>query len=262
MQPMNNKRFFSKLLPCLLLLMLAGVRLSAQADEDENRPQQFDVLKVNVTQFAINEARILYEFQIGERASLEFGAGYIYPNINWFERGGRQMLATGGGVYFAFRKYFVRKSVFYQPKILSYISPVLFYRFTSYEDEWLLFPGSSPQTSECERFSENINHIGLVIRMGWQTRVGRAVLDFYGGLGFKWQPSTLTSTAINDSSIVCEVISTTDFSTHTIKESPLNVVLNAGVKIGLRRDNRERNYKKRDDFDPIRKDDPQSPPKF
>lgn len=245
----------------LLLLLLGASPLSAQKTDDD-RPQQLDILKINVGQFFINEARIMYEMQLRPKSSLEFGLGYIYKNAAWFEQGGRPMLAQGAGAYLGFRKYFVRKSIFYQPKILSYFSPMVFYRYSTYKDEWLFFPGGSPETSECERFSERINQLGIVFRIGWQTRVGRVALDMYGGLGFKWQPSVRTSTAFNDSTDVCEIIPSSDLTHFSIKESPVNVVLNAGVKIGLRRDNRERNYKIKEDENPLKEDQPEGPPKF
>lgn len=245
----------------LLVFILGASPLAAQKSDDD-RPHQLDILKINVGQFFINEARIMYEMQLRPKSSLEFGVGYIYKNARWFEQGGRPMLAEGAGAYLGFRKYFVRKSIFYQPKILSYFSPMVFYRFTSYDDEWLLFPGGSEITSECERFSERIHQLGILFRIGWQTRVGRVALDMYGGLGFKWQPSVRTSTAFNDSTIVCEVLPTTDLTHFSVSESPVNVVLNAGVKIGLRRSNRERNYKIKEDDNPLKEDQPESPPSF
>jgi hypothetical protein len=258
---MNIKNPMRFILLSLALMVLGSQLLPAQ-QADDDRPHQLDILKINVFQFFVNEARVMYEMQIRPKTSLEFGLGYIYKNGFWYKQGGRPMLATGGAVYVGLRNYFVRKTIFYQPKILSYIEPMLFYRYSTYKDEWLLFPGGLPQFSECERFSGKIHQLGLVFRVGWQTRVGRAALDMYGGLGFKWQPTVRTSTAFNDSTDVCEVLPTTDFSTYEIRLSPVNVVLNAGVKVGLRRKNRERNYQIKEEKDPVKEGTPDSPPRF
>lgn len=247
----------------LTLLLTAGVVVGQEAESKDERPDQFDIFKINVGQFFVNEARILYEMQVRPKGSVEFGLGFLYKNSFWFDQGGREMLSTGGAVYLGYRQYFVRKSVFYEPKILSYFSPMVFYRYSGYNDEWLLFPGGGEVDSQCERFNERIHQLGIVMRIGWQTRVGRLAVDMYGGLGFKWRPSTVTSTALNDSSMVCEIVPTTQFREVIEQENPVNVVLNAGVKIGIRRNNRERNFRIREkEVDPIREDLPDSPPEF
>ena len=226
--------------------------------EEKERPDQFDVFKVNLGQFAVNEARFLYEMQIGPSSSLEFGVGYIYPNPFWFERSTEAILASGFGIYAAFRKYRILNRYFSTPPFRSYFSPTVFYRNSSYEGEWLLFEGPSPELSECGRYNQSFHQMGTSIRFGWQTTQGRLVADFYAGLGIKFISSKLTQTAINRETNVCEELPTTD---HTIVTEDLfdtNIIIQGGVKIGIRRNNRDRNFKSRDN-QPVQEEDAPPP---
>jgi hypothetical protein len=224
------------------------------------KPNQSDVLKIDLLQVGVNEVRVLYEHQIGKHSSLEFGAGMIYKNAFWFPYGGRPMFASGGGVYFAFRRYMDKKKYFSEPKLRSYFSPMVFYRYSSYQNQWLALESAGP-IHPCELISENIHQAAIVLRFGWQTDHGRLALDFYTGLGFKFTPSTLTLVAITEECEVCEVNSTTTLSGESEKLYPTNVIFNGGVKLGIRRNNKERHY---DEVAPMTEPgpDPETPPKF
>ena len=236
---------FSNWLFSICFCLLAFSALGQNADEDAEKPNQLDVFKVNVLQLAINEARLSYEMEIRPHQSLEFGAGYIYPNQFWFAQGDRPLLATGGGVYFSYRKYRVPKRYFSAPFFTSYVSPLLFYRYSAYENEWLLFQGPSPETSECAQYSERFQQLGLVIRLGGQTTQGRLVMDMYTGIGVKYIPSTLTQHVYNAETDICEIIPTSDLNEEVTQIQDFQVIFNAGLKLGLRRKNRERSYEER-----------------
>ncbi len=216
------------------------------SDQEKERPNQFDVFKINVGQFAINEARLHYEMQIGPATSIEFGVGYIYPNSFWFERSSEAVLASGFGLYASFRKYRILNRYFSTPAFRPYFSPTVFYRNSSYQDEWFLFAGSTPELSECGRYSQTFHQIGTAVRFGWQTTQGRLVADLYAGLGVKFISSRLTQTAINRESDVCDVIDITDFTVINEDIFDTNIIVQAGVKFGIRRNNRDRTYKNRE----------------
>lgn len=254
-------KFLPKWLCSICFCLLAFSVPGQNAEEEAEKPDQLDVFKLNVLQLAINEARLSYEMQIRPYQSLEFGAGYIYPNQFWFAQGDRPLLASGGGVYFSYRKYRAPKRYFSAPFFTSYISPLLFYRYSAYQDEWLLFQGPNPQSSECAQFSESIQQLGLVIRLGGQTTQGRLVMDIYTGIGVKYMPSTLTQHVYNAETDICEIIPTSDLTEVVSNIEDFQVVFNAGLKLGLRRNNRERNYQDRGNGAPM---DPQddAPPAY
>lgn len=236
-----NYRLLHKLILLPILFLGLSPLLLAQND-DKQKPNQLDVLKVNLTQIAVNEVRVLYEMELRPATSLEIGLGYIYPNRLWFAQGDTPTLATGGGVYFGFRKYRTAKRFFSTPFMRSYFSPVVFARYSTYEREWLLFQGPSAQLSECAQFSERITQLGTAIRFGGQTTQGRFVLDAYTGIGVKYMPSRVTQHALNEMTEACEVLPTTDLTEIVTNTSEVQVIFNLGLKIGLRRDNRDRNY--------------------
>lgn len=232
----------------LLLPLFAGSFLQAQDSTataiEDAQPDQLDVFKINLSQLAVNEARFLYEHQIGYTTSIEAGAGYIYPNRFWYERGGATLLTGGYGVYLGFRKYFDKKRYIYQPFFRPYASLSMFGRFTSFENEWLTF-GSGPtdDTYQCELFSLNMQQYGFALRFGWQSRAGRLVLDLYTGIGMKVVPTLTTSHAINDSSRVCEYIpGVTEVRDIQSRNTDVEVLLNAGLQVGLRPNNRVRKF--------------------
>jgi len=228
----------------MIALMTAFHGMKAQdstATNPPSKPDQLDIFKINLLQFAVNEARVSYEFQIGRTTSLELGAGYIYPNKFWYERSGSVMLSSGGGLYLGFRKYFDPKRYIYQPFFRSYVSIHGFARSTSFEDEWLLF-GSDRYGFQCELFSMQMKQFGGGFRIGFQSRAGRLVLDLYTGIGMKIVPTVTTSHALNDSSSVCAILPTTQIREIQMRNQDVEVVLNAGVNVGIRRNNRERAY--------------------
>jgi len=246
----------------LLILFgsLVGLAMGQNPSEEKQKPNQLDVIKVNVLQLAVNEARLLYEMELRPLHSLEFGLGFIYPNPTWFEQGETPLLATGGGIYASYRKYRVPKRYFTTPFFSSYFSPLLFYRYSAYENEWLLFEGPTPETSECAQFSESFHQLGLVIRLGGQTTQGRVVMDIYGGLGLKYIPSTLTRHAFNAETNVCEILPTSNLDEVVTPIRDFQVIVNAGLKIGIRRSNRERNYEDRGIDTPDPQED--TPPQY
>ncbi len=224
------------------------------------KPNQLDVIKLDLLQLGINEARLFYEMELGKRSSLEFGLGAIYKNGFWYERGDRPMLAYGGGIYLAYRIYMDKKRYFSEPKLRSYFSPMLFYRYSQYQNEWIAYTTGNPDSNDCELYSEKFHQVGAIVRFGWQTSRGRLVLDFYSGLGFKFIPSVRRTHVVTPSTGVCMVTDRTEAVGLTEKFYPTNVIINAGIKLGLRRNNKERHY---DDEAPENPEtDPETPPKF
>lgn len=262
-----NRHVLSRYILTLVGIILLGNLLPAQTgtpetegnspevkestESEKERPNQFNIFKVNIGQFAINEARLLYEIQIGPASSIEVGAGYIYPNPFWFERSTEAVLATGFGVYGAYRKYRILNRYFSTPAFRPYFSPTAFYRYSSYENEWLLFEGPSVELSECARFSQTFHQIGTSIRFGGQTTQGRLVVDMYTGLGLKFIVSDLTQNAINRESDVCVVNSETELTVYQEHIFDTNILIQAGVKLGIRHGNRDQKFKnKRNKPDP------------
>lgn len=227
------------------------------------KPNQLDIIKLDLFQIGVNEVRVWYEHQIGKQNSLEFGLGAIYKNGFWYDRGDRPMLANGAGVYFAFRHYMEKKRYFSEPKVRSYISPLVFYRYSSYEDEWLAVTTGDPVLNDWYLYSEKIHQAAVVVRFGWQTARGRMALDIYSGLGFKFQPSVRYTSVMTPSAATFGVNDNTVTVGRTDKFYPTNVIINAGVKLGIRRNNKERNYN-----DPVEETptpgepSPEEPPKF
>jgi hypothetical protein len=243
---------------CCLFPLLGG----AQMAEEKERPNQLDIFKVNVTQIAVNELRVLYETQLRKASSLEFGASYIYANPFWFDRGGTQTLASGWGLYASYRKYFDRKAYIFQPKFRNYLAVQGFARFTHYDKEWLRFgSGIDLNNVLCEQISARIQQYGLVLRFGSQTNVGRVVVDFYAGLGVKYLPQQLTSHAVNDSTDVCGPIPATKYRELRENTSAWGVALHGGMQLGIRRNNRVRKSPAKQEK-PADPDYPESPPHF
>jgi|GEM_PF-6582070 len=209
---------------------------------EKERPNQYNAFKLNLGQLAINEARFLYEMQVGAASSLEFGLGYIYAQEFWFERGGEPLLASGFGLYASFRKYKIQQRYFSESFFTPYFSPIFFYRNTSYKDEWILFSGGTAADSECARYNRTFHQIGTAIRFGWQTTQGRVVLDLYGGLGVKFVPSLSTRTAYNTGTDICTELPSTDYTPFEEDLSETNIILQAGIKLGLRRGNRDKDF--------------------
>lgn len=223
-------------------MFLSPTLLRAQESTEKEKPNQLDILKINVGQIAVNEVRLLYELELRKRLSLEFGTGYIYPHRRWFDQGGSPMLASGFGAYLGIRRYTDKRRVIYQPVFRSYIQLMAFFRRSSFENEWFFFPGSMPSDSECANQDEDINQLGGVVRFGWQTSRGRVAVDFYGGLGFKYMTQRIHTNIQNSGTDVCEIIPASTFPDRVANFEDVLVVFNAGVKIGIRRNNRERNY--------------------
>ena len=233
----------------------------AQEGEKKEKPNQLDVLKVDVLQLGINELRLSYEFELSKTSSMELGLGAIYRNAFWYDRGDFPMLANGAGVYFALRKYMDKKKYFSEPKLRSYVSPHFFYRYSQVDNEWLGYTTTTPGLFDCVLLSQKIHQIAAVLRFGWQTSRGRVVLDFYSGLGFKLIPTIQTNHVETPLTGSCQVKSTTYALCSSEKTFGANVIFNAGLKIGLRRNNRERNYEEAPQIEPGEVD-PSAPPKF
>jgi hypothetical protein len=256
----------------LLLLALPFLVLAQPVDEIKpekpakssrikgERPTQLDIWKLDVLQCGINEVRLWYEVQQGKHASLEFGLGGIFRNGFWYDRGDRPMVANGFGLYFGYRKYMDKKRYFSEPKLRSYFSPLVFYRFSTYQNEWFAFTTSDPGVNDCLLQSEKIHQAAVVIRFGWQTTAGRIAVDFYSGMGFKFIPSVRETHVMTPLTAVCAVNSTSVALSQTSKFYGTNVIFNAGVKLGIRRNNKERHYA--DDAPSTPGPNPESPPQF
>lgn len=255
---MRNLLFLRSL--TLLLLVSGSYGFAQSQTTNKEELNQLDLFKVNLTQLGVNELRLLYETQLGETTSLEFGAGYIYPNRIWYSQGGSALIASGVGLYAGFRKYRIPKRYFSAPKFRSYFSPWVFYRRSTYKDEWFLFDGGLPELSECALYSEKINQLGAVIRLGWQTDHGRLAIDIFSGLGIKYTSAVVTQHALNVDTDVCMLTADSDQTEIVTKPSDLTVILNGGIRFGLRRNNRERKFKETER--PSNPDYPDAPPSY
>ena len=266
---LDLKQFVFTLLLCLALPLLSwgqeqDTSHTAKSAKERRikgeKPNQLDIFKLDLLQCGVNEVRFWYEKQQGKHASLEFGVGGIFKNGFWYDRGDRPMVANGFGLYFGFRRYMDKKRYFSEPKLRSYVNPMVFYRYSSYENEWFGITSGTPGINDCLLQSEKIHQTALVIRFGWQTSRGRIAMDFYSGLGFKFIPSVRTTHVITPLTAVCAVNSTSYASGEVVRFNGTNVILNAGIKLGIRRNNKERHY---DDAAPDTPDvDPDSPPQF
>jgi hypothetical protein len=242
---------------CCLWPLSSGAQLA----EKKPAPDQLDIFKVSLTQLAINELRLSYEIQLQPKTSLELGGAYIFRNPTWFDQGGTLMLADGWAAYAGIRQYFDRKTYIFQPKFRSYIGLQGFARFSDFENEWLGFgSGTDLNNVFCELISAKFQQYGLVTRIGSQTRAGRIVLDFYGGLGIKHTVQQLTSHAVNDSTDICGPIAATKYREETASVRDWGVVFTGGIQLGIRHNNRER--KSRDMVKPADPDYQESPPQF
>ena len=152
------------------------------------------------------------------------------------------MKANGFGVYFAFRKYMDKKRYFSEPKLRSYISPLVFYRYSAFKNEWFTYTTSNPNINDCVLQSEKIHQAAAVIRFGWQTSMGRIAIDFYTGMGVKFIPSNRITRVLTPLTAVCAINSTSVAFSGSQKFYGTNVIFNAGVKLGIRRNNKDRHY--------------------
>ncbi len=253
--------FRSYFLAFAFSILFVGQAFGQQEAEAKEKPNQLDVLKVDLLQLGINEVRVSYEFELSQKSSMEIGVGGIFRNAFWYDRGDRPMLANGAGIYFGLRKYMDKKKYFSEPKVRSYVSPHFFYRYSVLEDEWLGYTTTTPGLFDCTLISEKIHQVGAVLRFGWQTSRGRLVFDFYSGLGFKYIPSTLNTHVITPLTGSCQINSTSYAVSGEEKFNGANVIINGGVKIGLRRNNRDRHYDEAPAGDPSEAS-PYAPPKF
>lgn len=244
-----------------LSLFFSAPAFSQQEGETKEKPNQLDVIKLDLFQIGVNEARLSYEMELSKTSSMELGLGYIYRNGLMYEYGGRPMLANGGGIYFALRKYMDKKKYFSEPKVRSYVSPHFFYRYSSFQNEWLAYTQTTPGLFDCELESGKFHQIGAVLRFGWQTSRGRMVFDFYSGLGVKLIPRNINVHVITPATASCQINTTSYAVSETTKDFGANVIINGGVKIGLRRNNRDRHYEEEPAADPTEVD-PSSPPQF
>lgn len=251
-------------MPLLMMAQEKATLEPAKAPKERRikgvKPNQLDLIKLDVLQCGINEIRFWYEFQQGKHSSFEIGLGGIFKNDFWYSRGDRPMKANGGGIYFAYRHYMDKKRYFNEPKLRSYISPMVFYRYSSFKNEWFSYTTSDPLVNDCVLQSEKIHQAAAVIRFGWQTTAGRIAIDFYSGMGFKYIPSTRTTHVLTPLTAVCAVNSTSVSFSGSERLNGTNVIFNAGVKLGIRRNNKDRHYPEDQPSGP--EGDPDSPPQF
>jgi hypothetical protein len=253
---------------CAAAIAQPTVELKPEKPPKERRikgekPNQLDLIKVDLLQIGVNELRLWYEMEFRKNMSLEFGLGAIYKNGFWYDRGDRPMLANGVGAYFAYRVYMDKRKYFSEPKLRSYFSPLVFYRYSRYDNEWIAYTTSDPNVNDCILYNEQFHQFAAVVRFGWQTARGRIALDFYSGMGFKFIPSVREAVLMTPNTAVCEVNTNTVALGITDKFDGTNVIFNAGLKLGLRRNNKERHY---DDVVPEEPGEPgpnpEEPPKF
>lgn len=265
--------YWLAIIGCMLIPVLTfaqqDVELKPGKAENKGRikgekPNQLDILKVDVLQLGINELRVSYEMQTGKHSSVEFGLGAIYKNAFWYDRGDYPLLANGGGLYLAYRFYMDKKKYFSEPKLRSYFSPMIFYRYSSFKNEWIAIKNEHA-LFDCYLQSQKIHQVAAIVRFGWQTNAGRLALDFYTGLGFKFMPTDRHVSVVSPLRPpllpTCTVINTTTTVNLDTRTFGTNVIFNAGVKLGLRRNNKERHYQS-DDLPQEPGPDPESPPQF
>lgn len=203
-------------------------------EDKPNKPNQNNILKLNVTALAQNKAMVFYEMELAHRSSLEFGAGYIYPNKIWANQFGATFLGTGFTLSGSFRQYFDKRYYSIPPKFRSYISPSLYYRHSSYDDEWFLIPHPNPALSECQLESRVFNQYGLSFLFGFQSRQGRVVFDFYSGLGVKLINTNFTLNAVTPGESCMITDSTVFYTNESANITDVAVTVHAGIKIGFR----------------------------
>lgn len=220
-------------------MAIAGLFPGLFAQSTDNMgPSQNDILKVHITSPLINEARLLFEKELGVTSSLEFGIGYVYPNSRMVELSGNTFLASGFSVQTGFRWYNDRERYFYPRFFRSYISPVLFYSSTGFSDEWFNIVTNIDipnRDDECQLWDTKYDQVGLKLLFGWQSRAGKAVIDLYGGIGGKmvFSETFIRATNIGEDRI-CEIIPTTIFPNERFSENDFRVTFHIGAKFGFR----------------------------
>lgn len=214
----------------ILIIPFGGI---AQ-DTLSGKPNQNNILKLNATALAQGKAILLFEKELNHRTSLEFGAGLLMRNEQWATWVGPQYLASGFTFSAAFRKYFDKEYYSIPPKFRSYLSPQLYYSHSSFENEWFTIPHPNPAFSECQLDSRTYNQVGTRVILGFQTRQGRAVLDFYAGLGFKVIQTQYQLHAVTPGEECMITDSTVFYNDPPVKVIDNSVTVHAGIKIGFR----------------------------
>lgn len=225
----------------LLLFALTG-RGFAQGEPAQEvvAPSQNNILKLNVTAFAINEARILLEQELSPTSSLEFGVGYIYPNERLVEYAGPLYYGSGFSLQAGYRYYNdgEQDRYFYPRTFRSYLSPILYYNRVKYSERWFFYQGSNIVDDVCQLEDEQFNVVGVKLLFGWQTRTGKAVFDIYSGIGGKMVFSDVFIGARNTGSIngsaECEILPTTEYPNETVRTDDFRITFHIGLKIGFR----------------------------
>lgn len=214
-------------------VLAMSISLKAQ-DTLTGKPNQNNILKLNISALAQNKAMLLFEKELQHTTSLEFGAGFIYPNKFWAGAVGPQFLGSGFTVSAGFRKYFDKAYYSVPPKFRSYLSPQLYYSHSGFENQWFVLPHPNPALSECQLDSRTFDQYGMRLILGFQTTQGRLVLDMYAGLGFKLIQTTYQLHAVTPGEECMITDSTIFFTDPPSKFMDNSVTVHAGIKLGYR----------------------------
>lgn len=214
-------------------VLAMGFSLKAQ-DTLTGKPNQNNILKLNVSALAQNKAMLLFEKELKHTTSLEFGAGYIYPSKFWASAVGPVYLSSGFTFSAAFRKYFDKEYYSVPPKFRSYLSPQLYYSHSGFKDQWFVLPHPDPALSECQMDSRTYNQYGMRLILGFQTTQGKVVLDMYAGLGFKVIQTIYQLHAVTPGENCMITDSTVFYTDPPSKFWDNSVTVHAGIKLGYR----------------------------
>jgi hypothetical protein len=233
-----RKPLFIALLRATAIAFTVSSSLYSQVDTIEVQPEFTDlrILKINLTALTINEVKLGFESGIGEKSSLEFTAGFLFPNKLIYDHAIQDdvFLSTGFTGEIAARKYFDKKRYIYQPYFRSYLSGSLLMKYSSYDSTWILFPGGTPATDECTLRDKKFISPGAKILFGIQKRAGFFVIDLYGGLGILMINSSTHTIAKNIGNGCTIIPGVTDMTEHTDSGIDFTPTFNFGIKVGLR----------------------------
>ena len=164
------------------------------------RENPFLAIKINPIQFIFNEIPVSIEYIFNQKSSLQLQAGYIFPSEKGsFPRKLFEEIGTGGtttgmtvlnhrrspynshGLSFKLELRSTGKNLYYAPQIM--------YKHCYYNDETFLIFSGQVTANQTESKTANIFGFGLMI--GKQSYEGILVLDWYGGLGLRFNSTTV-----------------------------------------------------------------------
>ncbi len=205
------------------------------------RENPFLAIKINPFQFVFNEIPVSIEYIFNQKSSLQLQVGYIFPSEKGsFPRWLFEETGTGGtttdqhilihqrspynshGLSFKLEMKGTGKNLYYAPQFM--------YKHSYYNEEIFQVFSSVPLN---QTESKNANIFGFGLMIGRQSYEGILVVDWYGGLGFRINFTSLTILKVENPYTPGHPLSSEPRNEDFMWVYPfLNFGLRVGIKLG------------------------------